>query len=147
MSIRDVRAFKNYYDTLSGVNRKLQHFDRDNIEIGRFGRVKVTFEIERPGGKSKEISLTRNELAKYATSLAFKMKDPAKAKALLETFQRRMGRLDKKVDFALSFEDSKRVKAGRKLAGFSKHLFNRDTSVDKAIAKLNDKVHELHIMK
>ncbi|MFV0339743.1 MAG: hypothetical protein ACK5MA_03805 [Parachlamydiaceae bacterium] len=138
MSIRDVRTFKDFASSLKEVNDKIKHWDSLPIKVGTFGRVKVTFKFNQ-----KEVSLTRNELAKYATNLALKMEDPEQARALLETFKRRMGNLDEKIEGELGNREGKRFNAGRKLASFSKHFFDRDKKIEKTIEKLDSKIDEL----
>ena len=140
MSIRGVSTFKEYFGTVKGVNEQLKHSKNVDFQIGKLGNVTVKFKVDRPGGSPLEMNLTRNELAKYVTSLAMKMEDPAKAKKLLETFKGRMERLETRVESGLSFKESKRVKAGRKLASFSKHFFGRDKDIEKALERLDKKI-------
>ena len=143
MSIRGLRTFKDYCGTLKEVNKLLKKPRDIGVQIGTLGGVKVKFKIKKPGGKPLEMNLNRNELAKYVTSLAMKMENPEKAKELLETFKERMVAINEKVEIDLSFNDSKRVKAGRKLASFSKHFFDRDKNIEKTLAKLQTKIDNL----
>lgn len=139
MSIRDVKTFKDFASSLEEVNGKIKHWDSLLIKVGTFGRVKVTFKFN----ENQTVNLTRNELARYAADLALKMNDPEKAKDLLVTFKRRMGNLDEKIEGQLENKEGKRFNAGRKLASFSKHFFDRDKKIDKAIEKLDTKINQL----
>jgi hypothetical protein len=146
MSIREVRNLGKQVQDFDELNDRMSNFNKKMISVTTFGRVKVSFKAIGAGGKEMWAAVSRNELVNFALNKAKKIKDPAEAKELLETFKKRMGKLDGKVDEVLGEATGKRVKIGRKLASFSRHFFDRDKKIDKAITKLNDKISELHAL-
>lgn len=142
MSIRTLSQFKDQVTSLSGINKCLKDLADDKVKIGRFGRFKVTVNVAKKNQASKEITISRNELARYATTLALKMDDPEKAREQLERFKRRMERIDEKVNEKFEGSGSKRVRAGRRIANFSKRFFDREVKIEKAMQELNKKILE-----
>lgn len=147
MRTSSIKSFENHVKTLENLNEGLSKINKGNVIVSKWGRVLVHITAKHKTTNMTGIyntDISRNELTKFGIRLALNMKDPEKAKELLEEFKTGMKKLEGDVEGVIAEKQGKRVKVGRKLASFSKHFFDRDKKIDKAIDKLDKKIEKLH---